>query len=480
MINIEDRKEYTAFTQKFQPSEFISLTNLELIPLKRFKLTDISDLADNADKLLYLKRLILCDNCLSKLSLFNFISLKIIDASRNLITNCSLSLPKLQILNLSRNMLNSFPKLTKLPMLSELYLSGNSIKVMKADFIEPVRKTLKILDISYNKIEFKAVEFINFIESLKLFYLKSFAIEGNEFLERNNSLRKNYKMFIIASLRLIQSFNHEMVTIDKNNISEDEIKSQMFIEDKETDNTSNDYNETMSTVTEFYRHYSLKTVEEIQNRNDLTNNLLYLDLSNNMIEKLYLHDFVKLIDVKVSYNFIKEASISNCEQLKKIYLSYNMMANFPKLDNTPQVELIHLDNNQLQYISLAHILCCNLLNTLYLRENQIKTIVDMENFHTFLFLTRIFIDDDSKKAVLSFLYHNQSDYNPEMTINDVLTSVLLLSYKDNNIKESLIPLNYQQLEERHKSQQNTISESLMEINKILERGFRNEKKIYIK
>ena len=89
MINIEDRKEYTAFTQKYQPSEFISLTNLELIPLKRFKLTDISDLADNADKLLYLKRLILCDNCLSKLSLFNFISLKIIDASRNLITNCS-------------------------------------------------------------------------------------------------------------------------------------------------------------------------------------------------------------------------------------------------------------------------------------------------------------------------------------------------------------------------------------------------------
>ena len=305
MINIEDRKEYTAFTQKYQPSEFISLTNLELIPLKRFKLTDISDLADNADKLLYLKRLILCDNCLSKLSLFNFISLKIIDASRNLITNCSLSLPKLAILNLSRNMLNSFPKLTKLPMLSELYLSGNSIKVMKADFIEPVRKTLKILDISYNKIEFKSVDFINFIESLKLFYLKSFAIEGNEFLERNNSLRKNYKMFIIASLRLVQSFNHEMVTIDKNNISEDEIKAQMFIEDKETDNTSNDYNETMSTVTEFYRHYSLKTVEEIQNRNDLTNNLLYLDLSNNMIEKLDLHDFVKLIDVKVSYNFIK-------------------------------------------------------------------------------------------------------------------------------------------------------------------------------
>ena len=428
MINIEDRKEYTAFTQKYQPSEFISLTNLELIPLKRFKLTDISDLADNADKLLYLKRLILCDNCLSKLSLFNFISLKIIDASRNLITNCSLSLPKLAILNLSRNMLNSFPKLTKLPMLSELYLSGNSIKVMKADFIEPVRKTLKILDISYNKIEFKAVDFINFIESLKLFYLKSFAIEGNEFLERNNSLRKNYKMFIIASLRLVQSFNHEMVTIDKNNISEDEIKAQMFIEDKETDNTSNDYNETMSTVTEFYRHYSLKTVEEIQNRNDLTNNLLYLDLSNNMIEKLDLHDFVKLIDVKVSYNFIKEASLSNCEQLQKIYLSYNMMANFPKLDNTPNVELIHLDNNQLQYISLAHILSCTLLNTLYLRENQIKTVVDMENFHTFLFLTRIFIDEDSKKAILSFLYHNQSDYNPEMTINDILTSVLLLSF----------------------------------------------------
>ena len=468
MINIEDRKEYTAFTQKYQPSEFISLTNLELIPLKRFKLTDISDLADNADKLLYLKRLILCDNCLSKLSLFNFISLKIIDASRNLITNCSLSLPKLAILNLSRNMLNSFPKLTKLPMLSELYLSGNSIKVMKADFIEPVRKTLKILDISYNKIEFKAVDFINFIESLKLFYLKSFAIEGNEFLERNNSLRKNYKMFIIASLRLVQSFNHEMVTIDKNNISEDEIKAQMFIEDKETDNTSNDYNETMSTVTEFYRHYSLKTVEEIQNRNDLTNNLLYLDLSNNMIEKLDLHDFVKLIDVKVSYNFIKEASISNCEQLQKIYLSYNMMANFPKLDNTPNVELIHLDNNQLQYISLAHILSCTLLNTLYLRENQIKTVVDMENFHTFLFLTRIFIDEDSKKAILSFLYHNQSDYNPEMTINDILTSVLLLSYKENSIKESLISLNYQQLKERHKSQQNTISESLMEINKILE------------
>ena len=144
------------------------------------------------------------------------------------------------------------------------------------------------------------------------------------------------------------------------------------------------------------------------------------------------------------------------------------MANFPKLDNTPNVELIHLDNNQLQYISLAHILSCTLLNTLYLRENQIKTVVDMENFHTFLFLTRIFIDEDSKKAILSFLYHNQSDYNPEMTINDILTSVLLLSYKENNIKESLISLNYQQLKERHKSQQNTISESLMEINKILE------------
>ena len=71
------------------------------------------------------------------------------------------------------------------------------------------------------------------------------------------------------------------------------------------------------------------------------------------LDPLSFH-FLEVIDVKVSYNFIKEASISNCEQLKKIYLSCNMLANFPKLDNTPQVELIHLDNNQLQFISLAH------------------------------------------------------------------------------------------------------------------------------
>ncbi len=81
-----------------------------------------------------------------------FLTLRTIAAANNLITRVSLALPNLKELDLSRNLLNSVPDLSRLGSIEKLLLAANEIKEGYDEFNFVPRLTT--LDLSQNKMNF--------------------------------------------------------------------------------------------------------------------------------------------------------------------------------------------------------------------------------------------------------------------------------------------------------------------------------------
>ena len=224
----------TSFTNAFKSTEYITLKEVDLSDKSQYELSDVSDLNEQSSKLIYLETLNLSNNVLTKLILSNFLSLKRIDVSSNLLIETSLTLSKLTHLNLSHNMLSSFPDVSKLPKLEVLNLQHNVITKVSHLHLEPVNQTLTTLDVSFNKIQYTTREFISFIEFIRLFHLKHLNVWGNDFFQNKSNVKDNYKKFMFATLEYVNTIDGESNTIDRNLLDKEEIKKQMLlVEEKE-------------------------------------------------------------------------------------------------------------------------------------------------------------------------------------------------------------------------------------------------------
>ena len=86
------KDKITSFTSAFKDTEYISLKEVDLSDKTRYEISDVSDLNERSSKLTYLETLNLSRNFLTKLILNNFLSLKRIDVSSNLLIETSLTL----------------------------------------------------------------------------------------------------------------------------------------------------------------------------------------------------------------------------------------------------------------------------------------------------------------------------------------------------------------------------------------------------
>ena len=119
---------FTSFTQKYKKIEDLSgLSDLNLTPNEGFELSQLYDLNELSDHLKYLVRINVSNNVISKLILKNFNSLHTLIAASNMISECTLVLPRLQKLILRCNMLKAMPLFIFTPDLIELDLSKNLI-----------------------------------------------------------------------------------------------------------------------------------------------------------------------------------------------------------------------------------------------------------------------------------------------------------------------------------------------------------------
>lgn len=425
----------TSLFQKYKSEDFFTLNVIDLSGSQGRIISDaeINEINNHSNKLLYLRTLNVSQNSILKLFLFNFVNLKEIDASRNVITECSLSLPKLTNLNLSRNMLNNFPDLSKLPNLQKLNVSWNSIQKITINCIEPVRKSLNTLDISYNSIEFTTIEFISFVERLKIYEIKTIGIEGNSFLKNNLKLQNNYRTFMYATLDNLLILPEEKRPIGNENLNANEIRATLLIEDKETNKTkdhltndtvislSTQDNQKLKDLVNYSIHYCLKNITSIQNKVNEFVKLVLLDLSDNMIDKVYLHDFVSLEEVNFNFNIITEATFENCPKLTIINIANNKLTNLPKFIQINGVSFLNLDNNNLENVTFESLLPCReSLSKIYLRGNPLLNIQDMEIFYMFSKLTEILIDEKVKKPFLLYFKKNPDEVSQELKVNGAL------------------------------------------------------------
>ena len=176
-----------------------------------YKLVDISKLETESYKKVYgeIKILKLDNNKISSLTLKGYDKLEILSAPNNHISQVNLCLPALRELNLSRNFIKKMFELINLPNLRKLILSQNSIKIISFDSFKSVKKTLSVLDLSENLIEFNEVkEFFNFCENFGPYMkeLVTLSLTGNPF-----TLKKKYKdiyqSYIVYSFPKLQILN---------------------------------------------------------------------------------------------------------------------------------------------------------------------------------------------------------------------------------------------------------------------------------
>jgi Ran GTPase-activating protein (RanGAP) involved in mRNA processing and transport len=200
-------KTYESFSEKYikeykREEELLGITELSLTQREKFKLRDISDINDKVMYLKNIQKIDISNNYISKLILKKFPILSIIIASKNMISEVNLVLPKLKILDLSYNLVKTIPDFTKTPEITELNFSRNLISRITINDFSKLKQSLTKLDLSYNRINFDLVnDFISLVDGLKFFDLTEFSIQGNLFNEKNKSLINSYKSLISLSFK---------------------------------------------------------------------------------------------------------------------------------------------------------------------------------------------------------------------------------------------------------------------------------------
>lgn len=223
-------KKFESFSEKFPVGVVIDVPELRMTAAEGFCIKDLSDMENSQASLVCVKNLTISDNILSRLRLRNFNNLDTIDASRNMIGEVILCLQNLKILNLSYNLISKIFDLKDLPNLQNLNLSFNIIEKITVKDLIGAKNSLHQLDLSYNKINFEAYEFITFFEGLKNFKIKNFKIKDNIFTTKNPSLRNNYKVYISLCIKTLEMIDGEAIKIDPSIGNIDELANLILIQ----------------------------------------------------------------------------------------------------------------------------------------------------------------------------------------------------------------------------------------------------------
>lgn len=153
---------------------FSWLANLQILNLASNQISTLSK--DSFNGLVSLQTLILNNNALEILGnevFDSLVNLETLDLSHNLIhvltTRCFEGLGKIQDLKLTDNKLSYLPEGIFEPttFLSDLYLDKNLLKTLDVDTFKDISKTLRQLDISYNKIHSIACGFFQALVALR-------------------------------------------------------------------------------------------------------------------------------------------------------------------------------------------------------------------------------------------------------------------------------------------------------------------------
>ena len=432
---------FTSFTQKYKKIEDLSgLSDLNLTPNEGFELSQLYDLNELSDHLKYLVRINVSNNVISKLILKNFNSLHTLIAASNMISECTLVLPRLQKLILRCNMLKAMPLLIFTPDLIELDLSKNLIDKITVSDLNPVKKTLEILNISFNRINFDSVnDFISFTDGIKFYNLKEFSIQGNGFIESNKILANSYKTLLVLSLKNLIKLNGEPRTLSNDLVNEEEIKQQMLYE-------QNFQNKNKKA---FYEHFSqvyfdkvkneklmelkltplesflLTDIDDLSSEGSTLKKLITLNISENLLRKITLgtkeSDFPSLRTFKASTNRIEEVNISNLKSLKEIDLSNNNLRSIPDFSNVKgDVKVLILSSNKITEIKFDHFLNFANLKKFKISNNLIdfknEDFIDKEicvNFNEFREIRSIRMEENpycKNEAIISYLFQQMSLY----------------------------------------------------------------------
>ena len=349
-------KIYESFSEKYvkeykREEELLGITELSLTPREKFKLRDITDINDKVMFLKNIQKIDISNNYISKLILKKFPILSIIIASKNMISEVNLDLPKLKILNLNYNLVRTIPDFTKTPEITELNLSRNLISKITIIEFQKLKQSLTKLDLSYNRIDFDSVnDFISLVDGLKFFGLTEFSIQGNIFNEKNKALINSYKSLLALSFKKLLKLNGESITFSEELIvHQNEIIKQMLLEqdfqnrNKDLQNNENEINKVDSPILKDNKYSkgnikkisstslsidsstkSEKNILELQfrNINDIINKLI---ISNGENQKLYFQLLKEVNDVIQFDNNEENADEGN--KIKNLYNAFLMNCN---------------------------------------------------------------------------------------------------------------------------------------------------------
>ena len=264
---------------------------------------------------------------------------------------------KLTHLQIDNNAIRSLGSLFKLPFLSSLTASDNYLDNM---IIEHGHFTnLKHLDLSRNKI--KIFEIRTNLKRLESILLNHNPIEKIYFIDL-------YDFKSVKILRLDQIYINPLTSI----VNMPRYLSEFFF----AHNSLNNLNDLDIKFSISLNHLILADNKIVEFNLENLTNLIYLDLSKNLIEHLNVNIFSQLKQLyylDLSNNLIKNVdSLKMLTDLSQLKLSYNQIDNLNGLTNLTKMEFLYANSNRLKNVEqIGNLYKLSYLN---LSDNQIEQL----------------------------------------------------------------------------------------------------------
>lgn len=267
--------------------------------------------------------------------------------------------------------------------LEELIIYGASIDTIEKNAFEPVKETLRKLDLSNCNLNSKKMDRLapNF---KSIIFLKTLILAENRLRE--------------LKARWFNTFEQlKVINLAKNGIEiipDDVFKSTKML--RVIDLSSNNLQKFPSTFTQssFSYKYSLQVIKLNQNQlrvvetfSDLEE-LLELDLSDNLIEEIDFRSFRKLINLERlnlennNIRFIENDAFTANTRLRGLFLNNNYLSSLPSLNNLNELATLKVENQNGKLVSLKDYSFDTLSNeryanmVLYLRSNAITSFAN--------------------------------------------------------------------------------------------------------